>query len=190
MVGPALARTAALLLIATATSALAGEPSNPVCHADVHRAGNFDLRQIGPLIAGTWTEAAIGTSVAIGVQESTFEIIYDRNRNRLYLGSDGIQTELVPVRGGNKPLRFDFVRGEAMDPQFYMLTSTGSEPGAEPWEWAVVQDCQIASAPQFEWQFGTGARRSDGIISFFSANEAMGTKRNSARGVREQLISR
>jgi hypothetical protein len=54
----------------------------------------------------------------------------------------------------------------------------------------LVQDCQIASAPQFEWQFGTGARRSDGIISFFSANEAMGTKRNSARGVREQLISR
>ncbi|RDD93928.1 hypothetical protein DTW92_18405 [Paracoccus pantotrophus] len=108
----------------------------------------------------------------------------------MYLGSDGIQTELVPVRGGNKPLRFDFVRGEAMDPQFYMLTSTGSEPPAEPFEWALVQDCPIASAPQFEWQFGTGARRSDGIISFFSANEAMGTKRNSARGVREQLISR
>lgn len=124
MAGPAFARTAALLLIATATSALAGEPSNPVCHADVHRAGNFDLRQIGPLIAGTWTEAAIGTSVAIGVQESTFEIIYDRNRNRLYLGSDGIQTELVPVRGGNKPLRFDFVRGEPMDPQFYMFADT------------------------------------------------------------------
>ena len=77
-----------------------------------------------------------------------------------------------------------------MDPQFYMLTSKGSEPPAEPFEWALVQDCQIASAPQFEWKFGTGARRSDGIISFFSASEAMGTKRNSARGVREQLISR
>lgn len=182
MTGAILSRTAALL-IATATPALANEPPNPVCRADLHRAGNFDLRRIGPLIAGSWAEAAIGASVATGVQRSTFEIIYDPNRNRLYLGADGIQTELVPVRGGNKPLRYDFVHGKAMDPQFHMMVP-------EPFEWALVQDCQIASAPQFEWQFGTGARRSDGIISFFSATEAMGTKRNSARGVREQLISR
>jgi hypothetical protein len=195
MAGATLARTAALL-IATATPALANEPAkeppNPVCRADIHRAGNFDLRQIGPLLAGTWTESAIGASVAIGVQKGTFEIIYDQNRNRLYLSADGIQTELVPVRGGNKPLRYDFVRGKAMDPRFYMLRQKDQKgpKGAEPFEWALVQDCQIASAPQFEWQFGTGARRSDGIISFFSASEAMGTKRNSARGVREQLISR
>lgn len=182
MAGVTLARTAALL-IATATPALANEPPNPVCRADIHRAGNVDLRKIGPSIAGRWTESAIGASVAIGVQKSTFEIIYDQNRNRLYLGANDIRTELVPVRGGNKPLRYDFVRGKAMDPQFHMMVP-------EPSEWALVLDCQIASAPQFEWQFGSGARRSDGIISFFSANEAMGTKRNSARGVREQLISR
>jgi hypothetical protein len=123
MAGAALARTVALL-IATATSALAGEPSNPACRADIHRAGNLDLRQTGPL-----------------------------------------------------------VRGEAAAPQFYLM-------GPESFEWALVQDCQIALAPQFEWQFGTGARRSDGITSFFSANEAMGANRNSARDVREQLISR
>ncbi|WP_116653346.1 hypothetical protein [Pelagibacterium sediminicola] len=182
MAGALLARATALL-IAAATSVLADEPPNPVCRADIHRAGNFDLRQIGPLIAGTWAESAIGASVAIGAQKSTFEIIYDQNRNRLYLGADGIQTELVPVRGGNKPLRYDFVHGKAMDPQFHMMVP-------EPPEWALVHDCEIASAPQFEWQFGTGERRSDGIISFLSASEAMGTKRNSARGVREQLISR
>lgn len=48
----------------------------------------------------------------------------------------------------------------------------------------------MTGAPQFEWQFGTGTRRLGGITGFFLATEAIGAKRNSARGVREQLISR
>lgn len=173
-------------LIVAFSFAIAAQPAfaNEVCKPEVHRAGKFDLRQIGPLIEGVWTEEAIGAKPVMGVQHDLMEITYDRNRNRLYLGGGGgAMTELVPVRGGNKPLRYDFVKGQKMDKKFHMMVP-------EPFEWALVQDCQINSAPQFEWQFGSGSRQSQGIISFFSEREAMGTKRNSAYGVREQVISR
>ncbi|AVF02398.1 MULTISPECIES: hypothetical protein [Devosia] len=141
MAGPALVRIAILLLIATATSALAGDRSNPVCNSDVHRAGNLDLRQIGPLYAGTWTEAAIGTSVAMGVQESTFEIVYDRNRTAApasgsftftaNLGGGEIGDETVWERPA-EPLQLPLLSGEVIweisDTSFNMVQTGTANP--------------------------------------------------------------
>lgn len=161
----------------------ASEPANPVCASEVHRGGRFELRQVGPLIEGRWNERAIGMGFTSGVQTSQVDIMYDRNRDRLYLSSGGVQVELVPVRGEAKPLRWDYRKSEKLDPEHRIMVP-------EPFEWAIVFDCDLAFAPQFTWQMGAGANRSDGIVSFFSSGEAMGVKWNSARGTREQHLSR
>ncbi|MCB1313358.1 MAG: hypothetical protein KDK29_16435 [Sedimentitalea sp.] len=174
------------LLIALAGPTLAkGDTgiSNEVCSETPRGAQKLELRRIGPLLEGSWEETAAGIGYTTGVQKSNVEIIYDRMRNRLYLGSDGMRTELVPVRDGNRELRYDFVKGRPMDPDLFAI-----EPDLA--EWAFVLGCDIGLAPQFSWQVGSGARRADGIISFFSGSEAMGTKWNSARGAREVSLSR
>ena len=174
------------LLFAIAAPALAQQNiaiPNEICSETPRGADKLDLRRIGPLLEGTWTETAAGIGATMGVHRNVLEIVYDRMRNRLYIAADGMQTELVPVRGGNRELRYDFVKAAPMDPSMFAIKPDVAE-------WAFVLGCDIGLAPQFSWHIGSGARRADGIISFFSETEAMGTKWNSGRGAREVSLSR
>lgn len=179
------AALSALLVIIAAPAAVQQNAAiaNEICSETPRGAERLDLRRIGPLLEGRWTETAVGMGMTLGVQRNTAEIIYDRMRNRLYIAADGMQTELVPVRGGNRELRYDFVKGAPMDPSMFAIKPDVAE-------WAFVLGCDIGLAPQFSWHIGSGARRADGIISFFSETEAMGTKWNSGRGAREVSLSR
>lgn len=174
------------LLLVIAAPAFAQQGSdipNEVCSETPRGADKLDLRRIGPLLEGGWTETAVGIGATMGVHRNALEIVYDRMRNRLYIAADGMQTELVPVRGGNRELRYDFVKGAPMDPSMFAIKPDVAE-------WAFVLGCDIGLAPQFSWHIGSGARRADGVISFFSETEAMGTKWNSGRGAREVSLSR
>ncbi|MDF3605313.1 hypothetical protein PE067_03540 [Paracoccus sp. DMF-8] len=174
------------LLVMTAAPAAAQQNiaiPNEICSEAPRGADKLDLRRIGPLLEGTWTETAAGIGATMGVHRNVLEIVYDRMRNRLYIAADGMRTELVPVRGGNRELRYDFVKGAPMDPSMFAIKPDVAE-------WAFVLGCDMGLAPQFSWHIGSGARRADGIISFFSETEAMGTKWNSGRGAREVSLSR
>ncbi|MFD2858142.1 hypothetical protein ACFSZS_30020 [Seohaeicola zhoushanensis] len=174
------------LLILTAGPAVSqqnGAIPNEICSEAQRGADKLDLRRIGPLLEGSWTETAVGIGATVGVHRNALEIVYDRMRNRLYIAADGMQIELVPARGGNRELRYDFVKGAPMDPSMFAI-----EPDVV--EWTFVLGCDIGLAPQFSWHIGSGARRADGIISFFSETEAMGTKWNSGRGAREVSLSK
>jgi len=169
------------LLVAVAAPALAqlsGAIPNEICSETPRGADKLDLRRIGPLLEGTWTETAAGIGATMGVHRNVLEIVYDRMRNRLYIAPDGMQTELVPVRSGNRELRYDFVKGAPMEPSMFAIKPDVAE-------WAFVLSCDIGLAPQLSWHVGSGAQRADGIISFFSETEAMGTKWNSGRGTRK-----
>lgn len=174
------------LLIALASPALTQENAaipNEICSETPRGAQKLDLRRIGPLLEGSWVETAPGIGPTMGVHRNDVALIYDRMRNRLYISSDGMQTELVPVRGGNRELRYDFIRGKPMDPEMFAIAPDVTE-------WAYALGCDIGLAPQFSWQIGSGGQRADGIISFFSESEAMGTKWNLARGAREVSLSK
>jgi len=138
---------------------------------------------IGPLLEGNWEETAAGIGATMGVQRSDIEIIYHRMRDRLYISSEGMQTELVPVRAGNRELRYDSVNGKPMDPDLFAIKPNLTQ-------WSYVLGCDISLAPEFSWQIGSGGWRADGIISFFSESEAIGRKWNSAKGAREVSSSR
>lgn len=183
MIRAALSALLVLAALPVAAQQTAAIP-NEICSETPRGAEKLNLRRIGPLLEGAWEETAAGIGPTLGVQRTAFEIIYDRMRNRLYMSGDGVQTELVPVRGGNKELRFDFVKNRPMAPDRFVMKE------ANPNEWAFVLGCDLGLAPQFSWQVGSGGMRADGIISFFSGSEAMGTKWNSARGAREVLLSR
>lgn len=174
------------LLIALAGPALAQQNTaiqNEICSETPRGSERLDLRRIGPLLEGSWTEISQGIGMTMGVHRNEVEIIYDRMRNRLYLSGDGMQTELVPVRDGNRELRYDFTAQRAMEPAMFATKS-------DLIEWAYVLGCDIDLAPQFSWQIGSGTRRADGIVSFFSETEAIGTKWNSGRGAREVSMTK
>ena len=174
------------LLIVLANPALAQQNTviqNEICSETPRGSERLDLRRIGAMLEGNWTEISKGIGMTMGVHRNEVEIIYDRMRNRLYISSDGMQTELVPVRGGNRELRYDFTAQRAMAPEMFAI-----EP--ELTEWAYVLGCDIDLAPQFSWQIGSGTRRADGIISFLSETDAIGTKWNSGRGARELSLTK
>lgn len=156
---------------------------NEICFETPHGSQEFDLRRIGPILEGSWSETAGGIGATMGVHRNEVEIVYDPSLNRLYLGGDGMQTELVPVQGGNKELRRDFVSGQPMAPELFATKLDLAE-------WACVLGCDMGLAPQFSWQIGSGTRRAEGIISFFSETEAIGTKWNSAGGAREVSLTK
>ncbi|MBQ0750190.1 MAG: hypothetical protein KBT70_08305 [Roseovarius sp.] len=174
------------LLIALTGPVLAQQNTtitNEICSETPRGSQGFDLRRIGPILEGSWSETAGGIGATMGVQRNEVEIFYDPSRNRLYLGGDGMQTELVPVQGGNKELRHDFVSERPMAPELFATKSDLAE-------WAYVLGCDMGLAPQFSWQIGSGTRRAEGIISFFSETEAIGTKWNSAGGAREVSLTK
>src|SRR5690606_25999889 len=117
------AALSALLVMAAAPAAAQQNIAIPIeiCSEAPRGADKLDLRRIGPLLEGTWSETAAGIGATMGVHRNVLEIVYDRMRNRLYIAADGMQTELVPVRGGNRELRYDFVKGAPMDPSMFAI---------------------------------------------------------------------
>lgn len=172
-------------LLSLAGKAVAQVEPSAYCPPEV--AGSVDagnLKEVGPVIAGVYTEAAKGLRAATGVQENEVEITYNALRNRLYIGPPGQPAvELVPVRGAVKPLRWDYRRGAPMDPSAYLNT-------LEPFDYAVLGGCDFTRPVQFEWSLGTGDRSSAALITFLSATIAVGVKWNSAEGARETVMMR
>jgi len=175
------------LLVLAALPAAAQQTTaipNEICSETPRGAEKLNLRRIGPLLEGAWEETAAGIGPTLDVQKTAFEVIYDRMRNRLYMSGEGVRTELVPVRGSNKELRFDFVKNRPMAPDRFVMKKTS------PSEWAFVLGCDLGLAPQFSWHVGSGGMRADGTISLLSGTDAMGAKWNSGGGAREVSLSR
>lgn len=156
------------------------EPDNPVCGPGVD-SYDITVSEIGPLIEGTWTGTAPGIGATTGVQ--TFTMTITLEYGRLFISDGAQKTRLEPVRGTRKPLRYDFVKQRVLPEEAHAVKVTVEEFG-------LLLDCDMNIAPQFTWTFGSGSRRSDGIYSFGSPNNALGTMWNSARGAREVYLSR
>lgn len=184
------ARSARAILLAAvpilvAQGAAAQVEPSAYCPPEVSGFVDADnLSEVGPLIAGVYTEQAKGLRTATGVDENPVEVTYNEMRNRLYIGPPGeAAIELVPVRGAAKPLRWDYRTGEPMDPSGYLNS-------LDPQDYSVLSGCDFTRPVQFEWSFGSGGRSSAGLITFLSETTAVGVKWNSAMGARETVMSR
>lgn len=153
---------------------------NMVCGPDVS-AGAFRVAEIGPRIAGLYEGRAKGRVTATGVQ--TFPVQIEFSNVRLYMSGDGAKSEMRPVRGTRKALRYDVIKGRPLS-QSAHATDLPLQDIEE------MTDCDSNIAPQFEWTFGTGARSSGGILSFLGPDTAIGMTWNSATGVREVVLAR
>ncbi|ROT99012.1 hypothetical protein [Histidinibacterium lentulum] len=148
-------------------------------------ADGSDLGIVGPLVEGVYTELARGVRVATGVQETPVEVTYDDMRNRLYIGeSGGARVELRMVRDGAKPLRWDYSRGEPLDPSAYVNQTM------TPAEFGLLAGCVFDRPPQFEWTMSGGGRSAGGLITFLGDTMAVGVKWNSATAARETTLLR
>lgn len=153
---------------------------NPVCGSEIS-AGRFQIAQIAPAITGSWKATAPGLGMTAGVQTFTVEISFERGR--LYLSGGGRKTELVPVYGTRKALRYDPVRQQTLSQEAWAVQ-------VDPDEVALVAGCELGIEPQFTWRMGSGAQSSSGIYSFFGPGLGLGTMWNSAQGAREVLLQR
>jgi hypothetical protein len=162
-------------------SAAVPDVPNDICGPEVD-SYRFSVSEIGPKLAGTWSAQAPGIGMTQGVQTFTVEISY--KNGRLYMsGGGGGMTELVPVRGARKALRYDFIHQKPLPPEAHAVEVSLDD-------FALVFNCDLAVAPQFTWAMGTGARRASGVYTFVSPNHAIGTMANSAAGAREVYLSR
>jgi len=171
------AALAGLAVLALAGPARASDDS-AVCGPDGAR---MRLGKLGPLLAGTWQGEAPGLGYTTGVQKFPVTISY--KNGRLYMSDGGHMTELRPVRGARKPLRYDFVKQRKLPKSAWATEITLQDV-------ELTSGCKLTVAPQFSWTLGTGARSSNGIYSFVSANIGLGTMWNSAMGSREVLLTR
>jgi hypothetical protein len=171
----ALASTLALTLLATPVVA---QEENTVCNPDSY---NVTVSEIGPALEGQWTGKAPGLGPTTGVQ--TFTMTISLEYGRLYISSGGQKARLEPVRGTRKALRYDFVKQQAIPEEAHAIKVSVDDFG-------VVTGCDMSLAPQFTWRFGSGNRSSQGIYSFASSYQALGTMWNSAQGAREVYLSR
>lgn len=155
------------------------DEANEVCAPEVS-AGRFKVREIGPKIAGSWNARAPGLGFTRGMQEFPVEISFEYGR--LYYAGSGVKVELRPVYT-RKPLRYDFVRQQPI-PESARATELTLK------DISVMTNCDLQIAPQFSWEYGTGNRRSNGVLSFMEDYVAIGTMWNSAMGAREVTLNR
>lgn len=168
-----------LLLVMVQTSVAMAEV-NDVCGPEVS-AGTFKVSEIGPRLVGTYEGQAPGKGNATGVQTFTVQITY--SNGRLYIGNGAGASELKPVHGTRKELRYDPIKQMPLPEEARAAKiSLG--------EMELVTNCDSRIAPQFTWTSGTGARTSSGIYSFLDRDTALGMMWNSAKGVREVFLLR
>ena len=169
------------LLIPCATLAEVVDRQNTICGPKLS-AGRFKLSVIGPRIAGTWKATAPGIGFTTGVQQ--FDVVIRYTNGRLYItGDGGAPTELKPVYGTRKALRYDPIRQKPLPKK-----SQAAKASLE--DIALITDCEPGIAAQFTWRNGNGANSSGGFYSFLQDKFAIGTMWNSAQGTREVLLRR
>lgn len=170
-----------LLVTLVAAPLLAqSDDDNGVCKGGA-TSMSFNVKKVGELIEGTWTGVAPGIGHTTGVQ--TFQVDIEMQNGRPVLKSNGRMTRLNAVQGPRKALRYDFVNQRALPEEAHAVKVSIDDFG-------LTTGCDMAFAPQFAWQFGSGSRRSNGIYSFASPTHAIGTMWNSAQGAREVYLSR
>jgi hypothetical protein len=168
------------LALGAPAAAQADDSNNGVCGPNVE-SWNFSVSKLGPHITGTWNGQAPGIGVTRGVQH--FSTTISLENGRLYLSGNGVKTELRPVRGTRKALRYDFINQRPLPKSAYAMDISLEDL-------SLVMDCDLSIAPQFTWTFGSGDRRSSGIYTFAGPNIAVGTMWNSGGGAREVLLQR
>ncbi|MEC7761948.1 MAG: hypothetical protein VX874_08590 [Pseudomonadota bacterium] len=167
-----------LLAAGLMTAPVMAQEVNEVCGPS---ARSMSMSEIGPLIEGQWTGEAPGLGPTMGVQKFSMTITLEYGR--LYISDGAQKTRLEPVRGTRKALRYDFVKQQALPEDAHAIKVSVDDFG-------VVVGCDMDMASQFTWTFGSGSRTSQGVYSFASPTQGLGTMWNSARGAREVYLSR
>ncbi len=168
------------LLLAIIQTDVATAEVNDVCDPEVS-AGTFKVSEIGPRLVGIYEGQAPGKGNATGVQTFTVQITY--SNGRIYIGKGAKASELKPVHGARKELRYDPIKQMPLPEEARAAKISLAEM-------ELVTNCDSRIAPQFTWTSGTGGRTSSGIYSFLDRDTAIGMMWNSGQGVREVLLLR